>query len=105
MPSSSPPTAPPPSEPPAAGPGTRPAAKELAFATPRKLPKAQDLRGRVVVLDVAFASEISGGGFDKITRPFIDGLGARLAMWVDHHDSAEHARYAGDPRFFLTTKA
>jgi hypothetical protein len=59
----------------------------------------------VVVLDVAFASEMSGGGFDKITRPFIDGLGGRLAMWVDHHDSAEHARYAGDPRFFLTTKA
>jgi hypothetical protein len=48
---------------------------------------------------------MSGGGFDKITRPFIDGLGGRLAMWVDHHDSAEHARYAGDPRFFLTTKA
>jgi hypothetical protein len=80
-------------------------AKELAFATPRKLPKAQDLRGRVVVLDVAFASEASSGGFEKVTRPFIDGLGARLAMWVDHHDSAEHARYAGDPRFVLTTKA
>lgn len=78
---------------------------ELAFATPRKLPKPQELRGRIVVLDVAFASEVSGGGFDKITRPFIDGLGARLAMWVDHHDSAEHARYAGDPRFVLTTKA
>jgi len=99
------PNPPPPSEAPPPSPGARPAAKELAFATPRKLPKAQDLRGRVVVLDVAFASEISGGGFDKITRPFIDGLGARLAMWVDHHDSAEHARYAGDPRFFLTTKA
>jgi hypothetical protein len=83
----------------------RPAPKELSFATPRKLPKAQDLRGRVAVLDVAFASEVSGGGFDKITRPFIEGLGPRLAMWVDHHDSAEHARYAGDPRFFLTTKA
>jgi hypothetical protein len=80
-------------------------AKELAFATPRKLPKAQDLRGRVVVLDVAFASEASSGGFEKVTRPFIEGLGARLAMWVDHHDSAEHARYAGDPRFVLTTKA
>jgi hypothetical protein len=86
-------------------PGARSPAKELAFATPRKLPKAQDLRGRVVVLDVAFASEVSGGGFDKITRPFIEALGPRLAMWVDHHDSAEHARFAGDPRFLLATKA
>jgi hypothetical protein len=78
---------------------------ELAFTTPRKLPKVRDLRGRVVVLDVAFASEASGGGFEKITRPFIDALGSRLAAWVDHHDSAEHARYANDPRFVLATKA
>jgi hypothetical protein len=78
---------------------------ELAFATPRKLPKARDLRGRVVVLDVAFASEASGSGFEKITKPFIDTLGPRLAAWVDHHDSSEHARYQGDPRFVLSTKA
>jgi hypothetical protein len=78
---------------------------ELAFTTPRKLPKVRDLRGRVVVLDVAFASEASGGGFEKITRPFIDALGSRLAAWVDHHDSSEHARYEGDPRFVLATKA
>ena len=64
---------------------------ELAFATPRKLPKASALKGRVVVLDVAFASEASGGGFEKITKPFIDGLGPRLAAWVDHHDHALHA--------------
>jgi hypothetical protein len=89
----------------APAPAVKSLAKELAFATPRKLPKPQSLRGRVVVLDVAFASEASGGGFDKITRPFIEGLGSRLAMWVDHHDSSEHARYEGDPRFFLTTKA
>jgi hypothetical protein len=63
------------------------------------------MRGRVVVLDVAFASEASGGGFDKITRPFIEALGSRLAAWIDHHDSTEHARYAGDPRFVLATKA
>jgi len=78
---------------------------ELAFATPRKLPKAKELRGRVVVLDVAFASEASGGGFEKITLPFIEALGTRLAAWVDHHDHLVHARYAQDPRFVLATKA
>ncbi|MFO0734286.1 MAG: hypothetical protein U0270_00330 [Labilithrix sp.] len=81
---------------------TRP---ELAFATPRKLPKASTLKGRVVVLDVAFASEASGGGFEKITKPLIDGLGARLAAWIDHHDHALHAEYKKDPRFVLATKA
>jgi hypothetical protein len=78
---------------------------ELAFATPRKLPKPKDVRGRVVVLDVAFASEASGGGFEKITRPFLEGLGSRLAAWVDHHDHAMHAHYRDDPRFVLATKA
>lgn len=77
---------------------------ELAFATPRKLPKASSLKGRVVVLDVAFASEASGGGFEKITRPFLEGLGSRLAAWVDHHDHALHASYAEDARFVLATK-
>jgi hypothetical protein len=78
---------------------------ELAFATPRKLPKASSVTGRVVVVDVAFASDASGGGFEKITKPFIDGLGSRLAAWVDHHDHALHAQYKQDPRFVLSTKA
>jgi hypothetical protein len=78
---------------------------ELAFATPRKLPKAGELRGRVVVLDVAFASEAASGGFAKVTLPFIQALGPRLAAWVDHHDHAMHAAYAADPRFVLATKA
>lgn len=77
----------------------------LAFATPRKLPKPSALDGRVVVLDVAFASEAGGGGFEKVTLPFIEGLGPRLAAWVDHHDHARHADYASDPRFVLATKA
>jgi hypothetical protein len=78
---------------------------ELAFASPRKLPRARDLKGRVVVLDVAFAAEGSSGGFDKVTKPFIDQLGSRLAAWVDHHDHAMHAAYRADDRFVLSTKA
>jgi hypothetical protein len=78
---------------------------EIAFASPRKLPKAELLNGRVVVLDVAFASEASGGGFAKLTKPFIDKLGSRLAAWVDHHDHLLHAEYSKDPRFILATKA
>lgn len=79
----------------------------LAFGTPRKLPKASELPGRVVVLDVAFAYDTGGerDKFDKITKKLIDGLGARLAAWVDHHDHARHADYANDPRFVLSTKA
>ncbi len=77
----------------------------LAFASPRKLPKARDLRGNVAVVDIAFASEAGGTSFETTTLPLIEGLGKRLVAWVDHHDSTHHARYAGDPRFLLTTKA
>jgi len=78
---------------------------DLCFATPRKLPKAASVKGRVVVVDVAFASDAGGGGFNAITRPFLDGLGARLAAWVDHHDHEMHYAYMQDPRFVLSTKA
>jgi hypothetical protein len=78
----------------------------IYFGSPRKLPKPAILKGRVVVLDIAFASEASGqDSFRKITQAFIDGLGRRLIAWVDHHDSAEHVRYRDDPRFVLHTKA
>ncbi len=80
-------------------------APSLAFASPRKLPHARDLKGRVVVLDVAFASEAASGGFDKTTLPFIEGLGPRLVRWVDHHDHVKHEEYRRDPRFVLATKA
>lgn len=78
---------------------------ELAFGTPRKLPSPNQVPGRVVVLDIAFAGIGSGGGFDRITLPFIEGLGERLRAWVDHHDHVDHARYRDDPRFVLTSKA
>jgi len=76
------------------------------FASPRVLPRADRLHGRVVVLDVAFAATFgSTVSFDQVTRPFIAGLGDRLAAWVDHHDHERHAEFARDPRFVLATKA
>jgi len=69
------------------------------------LPRPDDLEGRVVVLDIAFASDGLGKGFDKTTGRFIEQLGARLAAWVDHHDHPRHVDFAGDDRFVLCTKA
>jgi hypothetical protein len=79
---------------------------QLYFTSPRVLPRADKLHGRVVVLDVAFAATIGTTvSFELITKPLLDGLGARLAAWVDHHDHEKHAAFAGDPRFVLATKA
>ena len=52
----------------------------------------------MAVLDIAFAGAGSGGGFPKITQPFIEGLGDRLRAWVDHHDHELHAAYAAGLR-------
>lgn len=59
----------------------------------------------MAVLDIAFAGGSAGGGFDKVTRPFIDRLGDRLAVWVDHHDHEQHVNFSTDRRFVLSTKA
>ena len=77
----------------------------FAYLTPRTLPPAARLEGRVAVLDIAFASEGGGSSFEKTTLPFIKGLGGRLAAWVDHHDHDRHVDYRDDPRFVLSTKA
>ncbi len=77
----------------------------LVFASPRKLPRAASLTGRVVVLDIAFAAVGLGKGFEKTTGAFITQLGPRLARWVDHHDHPLHAEYRRDARFVLATKA
>ncbi|PRP92159.1 hypothetical protein ENSA5_51060 [Enhygromyxa salina] len=77
----------------------------VVFASPRRLPKPHELAGRVVVVDIAFASEGIGKGFRKTTGKFIEQLGPRLARWVDHHDHPAHASFAADERFVLATKA
>jgi hypothetical protein len=78
---------------------------DLVFSTPRKLPDPKKLRGRVVVLDIAFAADGMGTPFDETTGAFIRALGGRLAAWVDHHDHERQADFRGDARFVLATKA
>src|SRR5438105_1858896 len=65
---------------------------------PGSLP-APPSEGRVAVVDVAFAG---GDNFEKSTVPFLEALGNRLAIWIDHHEHpAGWARYRDDPRFVL----
>jgi hypothetical protein len=78
---------------------------EIVFATPRGLPDARKLRGRVAVVDIAFAADGMGTPFAETTAAFIKELGGRLAAWVDHHDHERHVDYASDRRFTLATKA
>src|SRR3954454_19825971 len=83
----------------------RAAIPEIVFSTPRHLPDARKLRGRVVVLDIAFAADGMGTPFEETTGRFIRALGSRLAAWVDHHDHERQAEFSADPRFTLATKA
>jgi hypothetical protein len=78
---------------------------DLVFTTPRNLPDARKLRGRVAVVDIAFAADGMGTPFDETTGTFIRALGGRLAAWVDHHDHERQAEFKADPRFVLATKA
>ena len=77
----------------------------VAVATPRKLPNASKLNGRVVILDLAFAHSKPSGSFPSITHKLINQLGERLALFLDHHDSDFHEDFAGNPKFILATKA
>lgn len=78
---------------------------QLVFASPRKLPDAKKLAGRVAVLDIAFAADGMGTPFRETTLAFINALAGRLAAWVDHHDHDRHVDFASDERFVLATKA
>jgi hypothetical protein len=78
---------------------------DIVFTTPRSLPDAKKLRGRVAVVDIAFAADGMGTPFAETTGAFIKELGGRLAAWIDHHDHERHVDFAGDARFSLATKA
>ncbi|GAC1345879.1 MAG: hypothetical protein NVSMB23_22630 [Myxococcales bacterium] len=69
----------------------------LFVEQPASLPPAPD--GRVAVVDLAFAG---ADNFERTTVPFLEALGDRLAIWIDHHEHpVGWARVRGDPRFLL----
>lgn len=81
------------------------AGKTIHFASPRRLPSFHNVTGRVIVLDIAFATETAKGGFAGVTLKFITHMGKRLVAWVDHHDHERHADFADDKRFILRKKS
>ena len=78
---------------------------QVAIASPRSLPNAKLLKGKVVVLDLAFAHSKPSGRYPSITHKLIDHLGDRLALFLDHHDSEFHEEFKGKERFVLASKA
>jgi hypothetical protein len=65
---------------------------------PGNLP-APPAEGRVAMVDVAFAG---ADNFEKSTLPFLQALGNRLAVWIDHHEHpVGWAMFERDPRFVL----
>lgn len=53
----------------------------------------------MAVVDVAFAGS---DNFERSTVPFLEALGDRLAIWIDHHEHpVGWARFRDDPRFLL----
>ena len=78
---------------------------QVALATPRKLPSAERLPGRIVILDIAFANGHWKGVDKTSTHRLIRHLGPRLVAYVDHHDSQHHVEFSEDERFLLAKKA
>jgi hypothetical protein len=77
---------------------------EVWFATPFRLPDPSELGAAVVVLDIGFCADQPGRSYETVTQPFIEGLGSRLKLWVDHHDHQRHADWQSDPRFVLVDR-
>jgi len=79
---------------------------EVVFVQPFEVGEelAQKLQGRVVVLDVAFCADTPRSSFATTTLPFIQALGERLVLWVDHHEHERHTDFSSDSRFVLSSR-
>ena len=77
---------------------------DVFFAAPYRLP-APSGGTDLVVLDIGFCATQGSRSFERITEPFILGLGDRLKLWIDHHTHERHGDYIEDARFVLVPRA
>jgi hypothetical protein len=68
--------------------------------SPRELPAVPEA-GRLALVDVAFAHK---DGYERVTRPFIERAGPRLAAWIDHHEHPAWTAHERDARFVLSPR-
>lgn len=78
---------------------------QVFFATPFRLPDPAELGDAVVVLDLAFCARSENRSYEGITLPFIQALGDRLKLWIDHHDHERNEDWRHDPRFVLVRRS
>lgn len=76
----------------------------VVFAAPFRLPDPAELGDAVVVLDIGFCASDGDRSFEAITEPFLNGLGPRLKLWIDHHTHDRHHEFVDDPRFVLVPR-
>ncbi len=77
-----------------------PTLPRIRFSRPDELPPPEELAGRVVVLDLAFDATDPAR-----TSAWIEALGERLILWVDHHEEDRWRSFAEDERFLLVPRA
>ncbi|HEX9794840.1 MAG TPA: hypothetical protein VGC54_12725 [Planctomycetota bacterium] len=82
------------------GPGPDQLPIAVRFARPGRLPEPRTLYGRVAVLDLAF----DGAAPEQALR-WLDQLGSRLAVWIDHHDQPLWEHLRGRPDMHLVPRS
>jgi len=65
---------------------------ENTFDSISHLVAVADARGRIVHVNQAFASRIGRRRQDLVDQPLADHIGPELAGWLEHHQSARHAK-------------
>ncbi|MBI3400267.1 MAG: PAS domain-containing protein [Acidobacteria bacterium] len=65
---------------------------ENTFDSISHLVAVSDTRGRIVHVNQAFAARLGRRRHDLVDQPLADHIGPELAGWLEHHQTARHAK-------------